>query len=231
MLFRSYRALIQVMVASYLVFIVLNLVLAGLFFTKLSSKIKFWMALIPAICVFVLPFLITIPIAIKFPKENYFAVYQALYRVFRLTRPDTFVLAIVASLLALGFNILAAMLAKRGSVEEKVSPKVRSNYLVFGASFVAVLSIVLGIFLVNSNMRSLDRQSCMGYIALEVPIIDSEIDSFLNDVNLYGQQAGTSELRTAMQAFASISRQYNSLLNRGADAASLSQYEIGRAHV
>lgn len=222
-----YRGLIQIMVTSYLTFIVLNLVLAGLFFTKLAARVKFWLALIPAIYVFVLPFIITIPVAIKFPKENYFVVYQALYRVFRFTRPDTLTLAIVASVIALGLNVLAAILAKRGSSEDKVSSRDQKNYLRFGLGFVAVLSIFLGITLVNANMRSLDRQSCNGYIALEIPSEDKQIEPFLNDVNLYGQQAGTSELRTAMQDFAAISRQYNSLLMNGGDTTTLNQYEVG----
>lgn len=225
--YEPYRALIQIMVASYLSFVVLNLVVAGLFFTKLNSKVKFWMALVPAVYVFLLPFIITIPVAIKFPKENYFVVYQAVYRVFRFTRPDTLTLAILASLVVLGLNVLAAILAKRGSSEGTVSPKVRSNYFAFGAGFAVVLSIFLGITLVNANMRSLDRFSCEGYLKLEVPILDDEIEPFLNDVNLYGQQAGTSELRTAMQAFAQISRQYNALLVNGGDEGTIAQFEVG----
>ena len=225
--YEPYRALIQIMVASYLSFVVLNLVVAGLFFTKLNSKVKFWMALTPAVYVFLLPFIITIPVAIKFPKENYFVVYQAVYRVFRFTRPDTLTLAILASLVVLGLNVLAAILAKRGSSEGTVPAKVRSNYFAFGAGFAVVLSIFLGITLVNANMRSLDRFSCEGYLKLEVPILDEEIEPFLNDVNLYGQQAGTSELRTAMQAFAQISRQYNALLVNGGDEGTLAQFEVG----
>ena len=224
-----YRLLIQIMVASYLVFILLNLVLAGLFLTKLSSKVKFWMALLPAAYVFLLPFILTIPVALKFPKQNYFVVYQALYRIFRFTRPDTFTLAILASVAVLGLNVLAAYLAKRGSSEGKISPKDRNNYLIFAACFTAVLSIFLGIVLVNSNMRNLDRQSCNEYLKLELPTTDQGIEPFLNNIMLYGQQAGTSELKNTMQGFATISRQYNALLTSGGDATTLAQYQTAVA--
>lgn len=227
--YEPYRGYIQLMVASYLVVIVLNLVISGLLVTKISQRVKFWLALIPGVYIFLLPFIMSIPVAMKFPKQSYFDVFQALYRLFRFTKPDTFALALTAMAVAAALNVFAAILVKRGDTEGKLNNELRNRYLSYTGAFAVVLSIFLGITLVNANMRSLDRASCSEYINRELPIVDEEITPFLNDITLYGQQAGTSELRSSMLEFATLSRQYNSMLTSGVDDATSAQYQVAVA--
>ncbi|NBR55044.1 MAG: hypothetical protein EBT82_03605 [Micrococcales bacterium] len=116
------------------------------------------------------------------------------------------------------------MVKRAGSVD-KVPAKLRTRYLGYTAGVTFGLAIFMVLTLISSNMRNLDRQSCYDYRDLEVPVLDSELVSFFNDVTLYGQQAGTKELSTAMEQFAAYSRQYDAALQSDVDSAVLTQYQ------
>jgi hypothetical protein len=228
--YADYRATIQIFVAVYLIFFVLNLVAAGLAFTKAPRSLKFYLALIPAAVTFITPFLLAIPITSKFPNRNYFEVFQAMYRLFRFTKLDTFIAALAISLLCVGINLLAALMIRRANGElEKVSKKFQSRYLIYSAVTALVLVLSGGINYYNSFVRSVDRESCKDYLALELPMVDEDVTSFLNNIQLYGEQAGTAPLRIALTNFAISSRQYYALLNSDTTDAVLSQMELAVA--
>ena len=48
-------------------------------------------------------------------------------------------------------------------------------------------------------------------------------------MTLYGQQAGSKELSTAMKQFAELSRQYDAALQSDADESIVSQYQLAVA--
>ncbi|NBY43371.1 MAG: hypothetical protein EBQ61_01055 [Micrococcales bacterium] len=223
--YADYKTYILVMVGVYLCFALINLIVAGLYATRISANLKLLLAVIPASILFLTPFILTIPISQRFPNQNYFAVFQALYRLFRFTKPTTFAAAIIISVVILALNFLAAVMVKRAGSVDKVPAKLRTRYLGYTAGVTFGLAIFMVLTLISSNMRNLDRQSCYDYRDLEVPVLDSELVSFFNDVTLYGQQAGTKDLSTAMQQFAAYSRQYDAALQSDVDSAVLTQYQ------
>jgi len=220
----DYRTFILVMVGVYLSFALLNLIVAGLYATKISAKVKLFLAVIPASVLFLTPFILTIPIAQRFPNQNYFQVFQGLYRLFRFTKTDTFATAIIIAVLVLVFNFLAAAMVKRAGEVGAMPSKLKTRYISYTAAVVALVGIFAATTVYTANLRNQDRKSCYDYLALELPTLDSELTSFFNDVTLYGQQAGTKELSKAMIQFADISRQYDALLSSDVDGQILDQY-------
>lgn len=213
------------MVGVYLTFTLINLIVAALYASSISANVKLFLSVIPASILFLTPFVLTIPILQRFPKQNYFVVYQALYRLFRFTKPSTFALAIIISVLILALNFWAASIAKRTVIAERVPEKLRVRYLSYTAALVAIVAIFMTVTLYSTKVRNQDRQSCKDYLNREVPILDTELNSFFNDLTLYGQQAGTKELSNALQQFSSISRQYDAALKSDIDDNTLKQYE------
>lgn len=217
--YQPYEIPLKLFVALYLIFFILNFIIAGLFLTRINSLAKFYLALVPAVLLAISPILLAIPIALKFADRNYFEVFQAMYRLFRFTKIDTFALALVFTLLAVALNIYAAIRVRKTSATERVSEKLRTRYLVY----TAIVTLLLGGFtaanVFNSTLRGLDRASCEKYAARELPKLDSEVQSFLSDVMLYGQSAGTSQAQTSFITFSMLSRQYYTLLDSDNSAA------------
>jgi len=227
--YADYRVFILFMVGVYLTFALINLIVAGLYTSKISVNVKLLLAVIPASVLFLTPFILTLPISQRFQNQNYFGVFQALYRLFRFTKPSTFATAIIISVAILLLNFLAAAMVKRAGSAEQVPSKLKTRYLGYTGGLVAVVAIFVALTLASTNIRNLDRQSCYDYRDREVPILDTELVSFFNDVTLYGQQAGSKELSTAMKQFAELSRQYDAALQSDADDSIVSQYQLAVA--
>lgn len=227
--YEDYQLTIQLFVATYLIFFLLNLIVAGLYFTKISSTIKFWMAAIPAGLVLLTPFLLAIPIATKFPQRNYFEIFMAMYRLFRFTKVELFVSVLIVTALVVSLNLLAAFVVRGAGELESVAVKYRNRYLVYAALASLVLVGSVGVNLYSSNVRALDRNSCYDYKNRELPEVDQQVPTFLNDVQLYGQQAGSKNLQAAFINFAMLSRQYYDLLNTDASESTIAQYQVGVA--
>lgn len=225
----DYRVTIQLFVASFLIFFLLNLVTAVLCFTRIPSSYKFYLALIPAVVIVILPFLLAIPIAIKFPDRNYFEILQAMYRLFRFTKIGLFVLAIVITVVCAAINVLAALIVLRAGAIDKVDRKLQTRYMIYGGITLVLLAGSMGINYYNSFIRSVDRASCYDYRDLQLPFTDEEIPIFLNEIQVFGDQAGSATLKNAFYTFATTSRQYYTVLNSEADAAMVSQFEIAVA--
>jgi hypothetical protein len=227
--YADYQLTIQLFVGSYLTFFILTLVSAGIAFTRLPSTIKFYLTLIPAGIIFLLPFLLAIPIAIRLPERNYFEVFMAMFRLFRFTKLDLFVGVLVVTTLACAFNILAAIIMRRAGEVEKVSKKVQTNYMIYSGVAVLVLVASIGINFYNSTVRSIDRAACYDYRDLELPAGDEDVVPFLNNIQLYGEQAGSSQLKKALINFANTSRQYFSALNSEVSEGTLNQFQTATA--
>jgi len=219
--YKDYEFTIKTFVVVYLTFFLLNLGIAGLFASKVSSTLKFWLSIGSAAVLLLTPFLLTIPISAKFADRNYFEVFQALYRLFRFTKPDTFAWALIFSFIAVGLNIWAAIIVRRAGEVDKVSAKFRNRYLIYTAVIVVIAGAFSAVNLYVASVRSLDRQSCQNYERRALPQTDEEVNTFLSDVMLYGQSAGSKGVQDAFVSFAMISRQYYAALDSEIDDASL----------
>lgn len=225
----DYEVILKSVVAVFISFCLVNLLVAGLFATRLPTSIKFWSAVIPAGILFLTPFIAAIPIAVKFPDRNYFEVFQAMFRLFRFTKPDTFALALAFISLATALNLLAAFRVRKAGDAEKLSTKLRLRYLGYTAAVVLVAAVFTAVNLVNTNYRAYDRLSCQQYSLRALPELDEEVAAFLSDVMLYGQSAGTTKMQNAFVTFSMISRQYYAALGSDADSQTLAQLEFNVA--
>ena len=214
------------MVSLYLVVFIVNLVTAGLSATRLSSRVKLWLALVPAILLFIVPFLLAIPVAVKNPDRNYFEVFQALYRLFRFTKPELFAFALLTTFIAVGLNIWAALILRKAPEPEKVNDKIRNRYFIYVAIAAVLLTVVVGKGFYNSSLRSLDRASCNKYAALKLPQLDEEVPVFLSDIRVIGESAGTGAAQNAFLDFSDLSRQYFESLSTEENSVALN--ELGK---
>ena len=223
---KEYELILKIVVSIFISFCLINLLVAGLIITKLSKGLKFYLALLPAAVFFLTPFIAAIPISLKFKDRNYFEVFQAMFRLFRFTKVDTFVFALIVITLATILNVLAAVLIRRSSEPAKLSSKLRMRYLIY----TGVISLVIAGFttanLVNSSYRALDRKSCQQYSIRALPATEEEVPTFLSDVMLYGQSAGTKSLQNAFIDFSMISRQYFAALGQDVDSQTMAQLEF-----
>jgi hypothetical protein len=86
--------------------------------------------------------------------------------------------------------------------------------------------VLATVFAYNSTLRALDRQACYDYKALAVPTTDEEVPTFLNELTLYGQQAGSTHLKNAFSNFTGLSRDlFTALDSENVDDATIQQYQ------
>ena len=126
--YADYALALRSIVIIYLVFLLLNLVTAGLAATKLSHALKFWLALGPAAIILVVPFLLIIPTALSFPDRNYFEIFQAMYRLLRFSSPQLLALALICTLISVALNIRAALMFRAAPDPGAINPKLRTRY-------------------------------------------------------------------------------------------------------
>lgn len=227
--YAEYGIELKSFVALYLIFFILNLITAGLTATKMNFRVKFWLALIPAGLLLVLPFLLSIPIAVKFSNRNYFEVLGAFYRLFRFTKPELLALVFICTFLAVALNVLAALIIRSAADVDKVTDKVRNRYFIYAGAVVAILAVAVSLGSVNAAKRSLDRTQCNNYAALELPETDENVLVFLSQLMVFGEGAGTDAVKNAFTNFSTVSRQYYALLNTEVDETTLTQYQVQTA--
>ncbi len=227
--YAEYGIELKSFVALYLIFFILNLITAGLTATKMNFRVKFWLALIPAGLLLVMPFLLSIPIAVKYSDRNYFEVLGAFYRLFRFTKPELLVVIFLCTFLAVALNVLAALIIRSAADVDKVTDKVRNRYFIYAGAVVTILAVAVSLGSINAAKRSLDRTQCKNYAALELPETDEKVLVFLSQLMVFGEGAGTDAVKNAFTNFSTVSRQYYALLNTEVDEATLTQYQVQTA--
>lgn len=211
--YADYQLALRSIVVLYLIFFLLNFVTAGLSATKLSSKLKFWLALSPAMLLLVLPFLLIIPTALDFPDRNYFEIFQAMYRLLRFSTPQILALALACTVFAVALNVRAALMFRSAPDPEAVNAKIRNRYFIYAGVSFLVFAIIIPIGAYNSSLRALDRAACARYSELAVPELDEEVPLFLSEIRVIGESAGNKSTQNLFINFSELSRQYLGLLD------------------
>lgn len=197
----------------YILFLVMNIVSAVLAFTRLDYRIRAALLAIPTLSLVIAPLVLIIPNAQHFTDRSYFTVLQAIYRLLRFTTPQLLVTVLVVSLLCFALNLFALILIFRDKSEsiDEMPKETRKAYVALACilSLATVVSLISGATAAQS--RALDRQACANYAALAVPETDEGVPVFLSDIQLYGEAAGTDQVKTPMVTFAEKSRQYYTL--------------------
>jgi len=227
--YADYQTQLKIVVFTYLLFCLLNLVSAGLFQLKLNSKLKFWLALGPAALVLLTPLLSAATVLPKAQGKNYFEVVYGFYQLLRFGTIQTFVIALVFTLVAVALNVYVAFRAAKGSIDSKVPLNLRNRYLIYAGIFTLITSLWVINVAITSSYRNQDRASCYDYGLLELPTADAQVAPFLNEVQLDGENAGNEDLQLALTDLANISRQYFSLLNTDVSDSDLEPYKVALA--
>jgi hypothetical protein len=224
--YADYALALRSIVIIYLVFLLLNLVTAALSATKLSHTLKFWLALGPAAIILVFPFLLVIPTALSFPDRNYFEIFQAMYRLLRFASPQLLALALICTAISVALNIRAALMFRSAPDPQSVNPKIRNRYFIYAGVSLLVFAVIVPLGAYNGSLRSQDRAACNRYAALEVPQLDEDVPTFLSEIRVIGESAGSRPLQNLFINFSDISRQYLSLLDTEPEG-SLALKEMG----
>lgn len=211
--YANYQLALRSIVVIYLVFFLLNLVAAGLSATRLSARLKFWLALSPAILLLVLPLLLIIPTALSFPDRNYFEIFQAMYRLLRFSTPQLLALALACTFIAVALNVRAALMFRSAPEPEAVNKKIRNRYFIYAGVSFLVFAIIIPVGAYNSSLRALDRAACTKYSELAVPELDEEVPLFLSEIRVIGESAGNRSVQNLFINFSDLSRQYLGLLD------------------
>ena len=211
--YANYQLALRSIVVIYFVFFLLNFVTAGLSATKLSSTLKFYLALVPAAVLLIVPFLLIIPTALTFKDRNYFEIFQAMYRLLRFTTPQLLGLVLVCTAIAVALNVRAAIVFRSAKEPGNVVSQVKKRYAIYAGVGLLVFAIIVPLGAYNASLRSLDRSACNRYAALDIPELDQDVPNFLSEIRVIGESAGNSSLRNALINFSDISRQYFSLIN------------------
>ena len=211
--YSNYQIALRSIVIVYLIFFILNLVTAGLSATKLSGNIKFWLALVPAGILLFAPLALVVPTALRFPDQNYFVIFEAMYRLLRFTSPFLLALALLSTVLAVALNVRAALMFRSASDLGPVAPILKRRYFIYGGIAFLVLAIIVPLGAYNASLRSLDRAACNRYVALEIPELDEDVPVFLSEIRVIGESAGTRGLKNTLINFSDLSRQYLALID------------------
>jgi hypothetical protein len=229
--YSEYSMTLKGIVVVYFLFFFMNLVSVGLAFTKLDSRVKFASVLIPSALLLVAPMLLVIPVATKLSDRGYFTVLQAIFRLLRFTTTQLWATVISVTLIAIVINLFASILIyKDKSSDLEKAPdfpsSIRNRYFIYSGILTFALLITTVFGFVGSSNRALDRQACADYAALAIPETDQGVPTFLSNVQLYGEAAGTQTVKDALVTFAQYSRQYYLLLdseNPGIDMDALAK--------
>jgi len=213
--YAQYATTLRGIVIVYILVLATNLISAILAFTRLDFRIRAALLAIPTFSLVAAPLLLVIPVAQQLPDRDYFTVLQAIYRLLRFSTPELLMTVLIVTLLCFGLNIFALVLtAKDKSEASDLMPKdKRKTYAVLASvlSLATLVSLVSGVTAAQS--RALDRDACTRYAALPIPELDDQVRSFLSDVQLFGEAAGTENVKNSMLSFVQYSRQYLELSN------------------
>jgi F0F1-type ATP synthase membrane subunit c/vacuolar-type H+-ATPase subunit K len=224
--YADFQLSLKSIVVIYLIFFILNLLTAAVTATRFNYRVKFWLAIIPAGILLVAPFLLAIPVSLKYPDRNYFEVYGALYRLFRYTNPGLLAMAFSCTFLAIALNVLAALMIRKAAEVEKVQGKIRNRYFIYAGVTVLIFALVVTLGSINAGKRSLDRAACNTYATLALPELDQEVTTFLSELLVIGQAAGNDSVKQAFANFSLTSRQYYNMIDSEVDDATLNQYAL-----
>jgi len=224
--YADFQLPLKSIVAIYLIFFILNLVTAGLTVTRFNYRVKFWLAIIPAGILLIAPFILAIPISLKYSDRNYFEVYGALYRLFRYTNPALLAMAFICTFLAIALNVLAALMIRKAAQVEKFEGKIRNRYFIYAGVAVLIFALVVTLGSINAGKRSLDRAACNTYAALPLPELDEDVTTFLSELLVIGQAAGSDSVKQTFANFSLTSRQYYNMIDSEVDDAILNQYVL-----
>ena len=158
--YADFKQTLQIIISIYIGFFVLNLITSGLSATKLNHKVKMWLSIIPAVILLVVPVLLVVPIAVKYPEQSFFEVFQALYRLLRFTSPELVGWALLLTVLAVSLNIRAALTLKDAGNPERVPKHLSNRYLIYTGVMALVFIIMTLLSFSNSSARASDRQAC-----------------------------------------------------------------------
>jgi hypothetical protein len=211
--YANYQLALRSIVIIYLIFFILNLVTAGLAATKLSGSIKFWLALVPAAVLLFAPLALVIPTALRFPDQNYFVIFEAMYRLLRFTSPVLLALALLSTVLAVALNVRAALMFRNSNDLGSISPILKKRYFIYGGIAFLALAIIVPLGAYNASVRSLDRAACNRYANLEIPELDEDVPVFLSEIRVIGESAGSRGMQNTFINFSDLSRQYFALIN------------------
>ena len=223
--YSEFQQTLQLIVALYLSFFVLNLITAALSATKVSYKPKFWLSLVPAFILLVVPFVLVIPIAVKYPEQSYSEVFQALYRLLRITSPDLVWWVLILTLLSATLNIRAAITFKKATNPERVPKHLSNRYLIYTGVMVLVFAVVILVSMTNATSRAADRKACLDYAALVIPKYNDQVDAYISDVRTIAERTGSEDLKSQFVSLSDLSTDYLSLvITEPENSATLAQY-------
>ena len=209
--YADFKQTLQIIISIYIGFFVLNLITSGLSATKLNHKVKMWLSIIPAVILLVVPVLLVIPIAVKYPEQSFFEVFQALYRLLRFTSPELVGWALLLTVLAVALNIRAALTLKDAGNPERVPKHLSKRYLIYTGVMALVFIIMTLLSFSNSSARASDRQACLDFAALAVPEYNDQVDAYISNVREIADKTGSKDLKGLFVDFADISTEYLSV--------------------
>jgi hypothetical protein len=223
--YADYKQTLEIIVAIYISFFVVNLVTAGLVATKVNHWIKFWLSLVPAIILLVVPVVIVIPIAAKYPKQSFFEVFQALYSLLRFNSPQLLWWALILTVLSVAINLRAAFIFKSATNPERVPTHLNKRYFIYAGVMLLALLISALVGIVNSSARASDKNACLQYSALPLPEYDDQVETYVSNVRIIAGTTGSKELKTQFLNFSDLSIEYLALVITEPDnATKLAQY-------
>lgn len=218
--YAQFSGTLKGIVVVYFLFFMLNIVSAALAFTKLDNRVKFTLALTPAIALLAVPLILVIPVAQspELASRGYFTVFEAMFRLLRFTTQNLFMGALIITAVAILINVFASILFwkdKSGQLES--GPEVPSNLKRRYGFYVAASLVVLVVIGANgyggATLRSLDRAACNKYIELPLPDQDTGVPAFLSNLQFIGESAGSARVGEAFLFFVQTSKIYNNWLN------------------
>jgi hypothetical protein len=223
--YADYKQSLQFIISIYLMFFFLNLITAGLSATKISHRLKFWLSLVPAAMLLVLPFAVVIPIALKFPEQGFFEVFQALYSLLRFNSPQLLWWVLVLTVLSVGLNVLAALVFKKATNPELVPRHLGNRYLIYVGVLLLAFAATVLVSTTNASIRASDRKACLDYSILSLPEFDNQVDAYISNLRTLAEQTGSKNLQTQFVEFSDTSREYLSLVVTTPDnSEKLAQY-------
>jgi hypothetical protein len=210
---------IRGIVIVYFLFMVMTIVSAVLAFTRLDYRIRLVLLGVPTLSLLIAPLVLIIPNSQQFADRDFFTFVQAIFRLMRFTTPTLFYAVVAITLLSFALNAAALVLMLKDKSEsfDEMPTETRKSYIAL-ASIVSLATVVALIAGGNAGQsRELNRQACAKYAALAVPELDEEVPAFLSDIQLFGEAAGTDDVKKPMVTFAEKSRLYYSAYNAEED--------------
>ena len=223
--YADFKQTLELIIGIYMVFFILNLVNAGLSATKLSHKIKIWLSLIPAFVLLVVPVLLVIPIATKYPEQSFSEVFQALYRLLRFTSPELIGWVLFLTVLATVLNVRASITLKNATNPERVPKHLRNRYLIYTGVMALIFVIVAVLGMTNASARAADKKACLDFAALPLPEYNDQVDAYISSVRSIAEGTGSKELKSFFVDFSELSADYLALtITEPDNSTKLAQY-------